>query len=93
MRTLARPDGKLAVIAGTAQALRVAERRWLRIAVAGRTFPGEFPGIEVPGDELDAGDFRVDERDTAEHRWPASTRRSGVVRQKTPQEIRPYRLI
>jgi hypothetical protein len=39
--------------------------------VAGRSFPGEFPELEVPEDEMDAEDFRVDERDTVEH-WVAS---------------------
>jgi uncharacterized damage-inducible protein DinB len=47
------------------------ERRWFQNIVAGRSFPGEFPELEVPEDEMDAEDFRVDERDTVEH-WVAS---------------------
>jgi hypothetical protein len=41
------------------------ERRWFQVIVAGRTFPGEWPEIEVAGDEMDAEDFHVDERDVA----------------------------
>src|ERR1700728_2690540 len=40
------------------------ERRWFQVIVAGRTFPGEWPGIEVTGDGMDAGDFRGGERET-----------------------------
>ena len=47
------------------------ERRWFQNIVAGRSFPGEFPELEVPEDEMDAEDFRVDQRDTVEH-WVAS---------------------
>ena len=36
------------------------ERRWFQNIVAGRSFPGEFPQLEVPEDEMDAEDFRVD---------------------------------
>ena len=43
------------------------ERRWFQNIVAGRSFPGEFPELEVPEDEIDAEDFRVGERDTVEH--------------------------
>ncbi len=42
------------------------ERRWFQNIVAGCSFPGEFPELEVAEDEMDAEDFRVDERDTAE---------------------------
>jgi len=47
------------------------ERRWFQNIVAGRSFPGEFPELEVSEDEMDAEDFRVDERDTVEY-WVAS---------------------
>ena len=33
------------------------ERRWFQNIVAGRSFPGEFPELEVPEDEMDAEDF------------------------------------
>jgi uncharacterized damage-inducible protein DinB len=46
------------------------ERRWFQIIVAGRTFPGEWPEIEVPGEEMEAEEFRVDEHDTVRH-WVA----------------------
>ena len=46
------------------------ERRWFQVIVAGCTFAGEWPEIEVTGDEMDAEDFRVDERDTVSH-WVA----------------------
>src|ERR1700677_2320290 len=47
------------------------ERRWFQNIVAGRPFPGEFPELKVPEDEMDAEDFRVGRRDTVEH-WVAS---------------------
>jgi uncharacterized damage-inducible protein DinB len=46
------------------------ERRWFQIIVAGRILPGEWPQIEVSADEMDAEDFRADERDTVQH-WVA----------------------
>ena len=46
------------------------ERRWFQVIVAGRTFAGEWPESEATGDEMDAEDFRVDERDTVSH-WVA----------------------
>jgi uncharacterized damage-inducible protein DinB len=46
------------------------ERRWFQNIVAGRSFPREFPELEMPEGEMDAEDFRVDERDTVEH-WVA----------------------
>jgi uncharacterized damage-inducible protein DinB len=61
------------------------ERRWFQNIVAGHSFPGEFPELEVPEDEMGAEDFRVDERDTAEH-WVASfNRQASISRQITAE--------
>ena len=61
------------------------ERRWFQNIVAGRSFPGEFPELEVSEDEMDAEDFRVDERDTVEH-WVASfNEQAGISRQITAE--------
>lgn len=54
------------------------ERRWFANIVAGRSFPGEFPEPEVTEDEMDAEDFRVDERDTVEH-WVASFNQQACI--------------
>jgi hypothetical protein len=59
------------------------ERRWFQVIVAGRTFAGEWPEIEVTGDAMDAEDFRVDERDTVS-RWVAYfNEQAAVSRQVT----------
>jgi hypothetical protein len=61
------------------------ERRWFQNIVAGRSFPGEFPELEVSEDKMDAEDFRVDERDTVEH-WVASfNEQAGISRQITAE--------
>jgi uncharacterized damage-inducible protein DinB len=61
------------------------ERRWFQNIVAGRSFPGEFPELEVPEDEMDAEDFRVGERDTVEH-WVASfNEQASISRQITAE--------
>ena len=61
------------------------ERRWFQNIVAGRSFPGEFPELEVSEDEMDAEDFRVDEHDTVEH-WVASfNEQAGISRQITAE--------
>ena len=61
------------------------ERRWFQNIVAGRSFPGEFPKLEVPEDEMDAEDFRVDERDTVEH-WVANfNKQASISRQITAE--------
>jgi len=46
------------------------ERRWFQIIMAGRRFPGEWPEDGLSEEEMDAEDFRVDERDTVA-RWVA----------------------
>jgi Protein of unknown function (DUF664) len=79
VRKVAGVDDAVARTAPTASALSLLgllkhsalwERRWFQVIVAGRTFAGEWPEIEVTGDEMDAEDFRVDERDTVSH-WVA----------------------
>jgi uncharacterized damage-inducible protein DinB len=61
------------------------ERRWFQNIVAGRSFPGEFPELEVPEDAMDAEDFRVDERDTAEL-WVANfNQQASISRQITAE--------
>ena len=57
------------------------ERRWFQDIDAGRSFPGEFPELEVPEDEMDAEDFRVDERDTVEHRAASFNEHAAISRQ------------
>jgi hypothetical protein len=47
--------------------------------------PGEFPELEVPEDELDAEDFRVDERDTVEH-WLASFNEQACISRQITAE-------
>jgi uncharacterized damage-inducible protein DinB len=61
------------------------ERRWFQNIVAGRGFPGEFPELQVTEDEMDAEDFRVDERDTAEH-WLASYNEQAAVSRQITAE-------
>jgi Protein of unknown function (DUF664) len=61
------------------------ERRWFQNIVAGRSFPGEFPELEVPEGEMDGEDFRVDERDTVED-WLASfSQQASISRQITAE--------
>jgi hypothetical protein len=46
---------------------------------------GEWPQIEVPGDELDAEDFRVGERDTVAHWVAYFTGQAAISRQITAE--------
>jgi uncharacterized damage-inducible protein DinB len=43
------------------------ERRWFQVIMAGREFPGEWPGVK---DEPEDADLMVDENDTVDH-WVA----------------------
>ena len=61
------------------------ERRWFQNIVAGRSFPGEFPELEVPEDEMGAEDFRVDEHDTVE-RWVASFNEHAAISREITAE-------
>jgi hypothetical protein len=61
------------------------ERRWFQNIVAGRSFPREFPELEMPEGEMDAEDFRVDERDTIEHRVAVYGEHAAVSRQITAE--------
>jgi uncharacterized damage-inducible protein DinB len=61
------------------------ERRWFQNIVAGCSFPGEFPELEVPEDEMDAEDFRIDERDTV-GQWVASFNRQAAVSRQVTAE-------
>ena len=61
------------------------ERRWFQNIVAGRGFPGEFPELEVPEDEMDAEDFRVDEHDTVEHSVTSFNKQASISRQITAE--------
>jgi len=61
------------------------ERRWFQNIVAGRSFPGEFPELEVSDDEMDAEDFRVDERDTVEHWVTSFNEQAEISRQVTAE--------
>jgi uncharacterized protein DUF664 len=61
------------------------ERRWFQVVVAGRILPGEWPQIWVPEDELDAEDFRVDERDTVAHWVTYYNEQAAISRQITAE--------
>lgn len=61
------------------------ERRWFQIIVAGRILPGEWPQIEVSEDEMDAEDFRVDERDTVRHWVAYFNEQAAISRQITAE--------
>jgi uncharacterized damage-inducible protein DinB len=61
------------------------ERRWFQIIMAGRILPGEWPQIEVPEDEMDAEEFRVDERDTVGHWVAYFNEQASISRQVTAE--------
>lgn len=53
--------------------------------MAGRSFPGEFPELTVSEEEMDAEDFRVDERDTIED-WVARFQEQAVISRQVTAE-------